>query len=144
MKNCLIIFSLLLIGLSSCEKQVEKERPEFIGYWSGGSYCEYGFIYLDISKKSKAYFYMLDYSNSRDYSSSGIARANDEKLIIGGVKYFTIIEYPHPIDTNVERKHIYNYSDGTSKIANWKMVLDGLYGSVDCYDGTRTYYMADY
>jgi hypothetical protein len=143
-KKSLIILSLLLAGLSSCKKQVEKDRPEFIGYWSGGSYAEYGYIYLDIGENSRAYFYMLDYENNHDYHSGGVARADDEKLTIGGTKYFTIIEYPHPIDTTVERKRIINHLDNSQKIANWKMVLDGLYRSTDCNVGEWTFYKADY
>jgi nucleoside-specific outer membrane channel protein Tsx len=56
MKKTLIIISLLLAGLSSCEKQVENDRPEFIGYWYGGSYREYGYIYLNINKKKQCIF----------------------------------------------------------------------------------------
>gem|GEM_PF-2535884 len=95
-------------------------------------------------KKSSAYFYMVDYSNNHEYHSGGIARADDNKLTIGGIKHFTIVEYPHPIDTNVERKSVINHVNGTAKIATWKMVLDGLHGSLDCNAGNRTYYKADY
>jgi hypothetical protein len=148
MKNSLIIFILLLVGLSSCKKQVENGSPEFIGYWSGGSYDGIGgYVYLDINKNSRAYFYCWDSENEHKYHSGGTARADDEKLTIGGTKYFTIIEYPHPIDTNVERHWINNWLGGTlnsTKLANWKMVLDGLNNSSSCYRGNRPYYMADY
>lgn len=143
MKHNLIIFSLLLAGLSSCKKQVENGRPEFMGYWSGGSYAEYGYIYLNVNENNHASFYMLDYENDHDYHSGGTARADNKKLTIGGVKYFTIVEYPHRIDTNVERKYVNNHLNSSYKIATWKMVIDGLHGSTNCNVGAWTYYKAD-
>jgi hypothetical protein len=143
MKKNLIILSLLLAGLSSCKKQVEKDRPEFIGYWSGGSYMEYGYMYIDIDENSKAHVYAYDYENEHEYNSRGTARVGDDKLKIGGIKYFKIIEYPHPIDTTVEKHDVINHLDNTCKLAIWKMVLDGLKSSSNLNVGQRTYYKAD-
>jgi hypothetical protein len=146
MKNSLIIISLLLAGLSSCKKQVENGSPEFIGYWSGGAYDSYGYgyMYLNINENSSAYMYIRDTENDHEYDNSGTARADDEKLTIGGTKYFKIIEYPHPIDTSVERWLMYNHIDNTWKLVNWKMVLDGLHGTTHSNVGNHSYYKADY
>jgi hypothetical protein len=146
MKNILIISIILLAGLSSCKKQVENGSPEFIGYWTGSPYGNYGYMYLNINKNSRAYMYIRDTENDHEYHNSGTARADDKKLTIGGTKYFKIIEYPHPIDTNVERHSVINYLDNSfsRKLANWKMVLDGLHGTSHSNLGERTFYKADY
>jgi hypothetical protein len=147
MKNSLIILSILLAGLSSCKKQVENGRPEFIGYWDGDPYYVYGYMYLNIKENSKAYMHIRDDSNDNDYHNSGTARADGEKLTIGGTKYFNIIEYPHHIDTTVERHYIINHLDNnynSPKLANWKMVLDGLHGTSHSNIGEHAFYKADY
>jgi hypothetical protein len=143
MKKSLIILSLLLAGLSSCKEQIEKDRPEFIGYWSGDSFNKIGYMYIDIDENSKANIYANDHENEHEYSWSGTARANDKKLTIGGVKYFKIIEYPHHIDTTIERYYVYNHLDNTDKLATWKMVLDGLKGSLNHVVGKSAYYKTD-
>ena len=146
MKNSLIISCLFLAVISSCKKRVENGAPEFIGYWSGGSYAEYGYMYLNIKENSTAYLYCYDYNNDHDFHNKGTARIDGEKLIVGGTKYFNIVEYPHPIDTNIERYIVINrlYGNFNMKLANWKMVLDGLHGSSHCNVGNHTYYKADY
>ncbi len=144
MKNYLIILFFLLIGLFSCKKKVERDNPEFIGYWSGGTFNEYGYVFLSINEKSRASFFISDYSNDHEYHSSGTARIVNNKLSLTPFTYFTIIEYPHKIDTNIERKYFTNFLTSRNKLANWKMVLNGLRGSSDCNVGNRTYYKADY
>jgi hypothetical protein len=140
----LAIFIISLVMLSACRKQVENGNTDFIGYWSGGTYNEYGYVYVHINENSKAYFHINDRENEHDYITKGTARADHEKLSIGGIKYFKIVQYPHPIDTNVERKLILNHVDNTWKVANWKMVLDGLHGTTHSNLGNHTYYKADY
>lgn len=143
MKKKLIILCLFLFGIFACKKQVENGRPEFIGYWSGGSNNEYGYVYIHIKENSKAYFHVTDPENDDDYLYKGNARADNGELTIGGSKHFTIVEYPHPIDTNAERKAIYNFVDNSTRLANWKMVLNGPESSNQNV-GKRTYYKADY
>jgi hypothetical protein len=143
MKEKLLIIFISILGLFACKKQVEEVSPEFIGYWSGGSYAEYGYMYIRINESSGAYVYALDYNNDHEYDSRGTARANDKKLTIGGIKYFKIIEYPHQIDTAVEKEYIFDHTDNTAKLANWKMVLDGLHNS-SINVGERTYYKSDF
>jgi hypothetical protein len=138
------IFILSLVILGSCRKQVENGNPEFIGYWSGGSINEYGRLYIEIDEDSKAYVYASDPENEHYYHSKGTARADYEKLTIGGTKYYKVIEYPHRIDTNVEKVQIVDHEHYIKKLANWKMVLDGLHGSSHCNVGTHKYYKADY
>ncbi|HNW99077.1 MAG TPA: hypothetical protein PKK00_11765 [Bacteroidales bacterium] len=144
MKNKLIILSLLFAGLLSCKKQIEKESPEFIGYWFVYPYHDYGYMYINIDKNSKAHVYSVDQENENEYNWRGTARANNKKLSIGGVRYFKIIEYPHRIDTTIEKYVVFNVYDNTRKLANWKMVLEGLKGSSNLNVGTKSYYKADY
>jgi len=145
MKYILIILSLLLAGLSSCKDKIEKARPEFIGCWFVDSHGSNGSsIHLSIDESSSAYFRVNDFDNYNDYHSRGEARANDNKLTIGGTKYFLIIEYPHPLDTTIEKNLVLDPDDNIYKIANWKMVLDGLHGSINCNVGECAFYKADY
>jgi len=144
MKTGLGIFCLILITTIGCRKQVEKDRPEFIGYWSGGSYMEYGWTYIKIESSSRAEVYAYDHENEHEYYRHGKARADDEKLTIGGIKYFKIIEYPHPLDTTIVKHYVINHLDNSYKLATWIMVLEGMKGFIGLDLGTRTYYKADY
>jgi len=143
MRFTIIVFSLFLLGLTSCKKLVIDERLEFVGYWDGGSYNEDGYMYIKINVGSMGRVFIADIAGNHIYDCVGLARANDKKLTIGGTKYFKIIEYPHRIDPNVEQVYVNNHINGTSKLATWKMILDGLKGSPNCNVGTRTYYLAD-
>jgi hypothetical protein len=122
MKNLFFVILILFI-FSACKKQVEKERPEFIGRW----HCEFlgNYINLKISEDSYATYEI--YYEGKTNSHQGIARANDNHLKIGRIIHFNILEYPHMIDTT--RSDIYVYttdSYNSAKKANWKMVISGL------------------
>lgn len=135
MKKILIIICVFIIVLPACKK-VEKKRSEFIGYWSS-DVPSYEDPYLDISENSYAY-YSFNCEGNKEYE--GIARANNNRLYIGSVNYFDIIEYPHEIDTAVE-----HHLSGASMIwANWKMVLKGLKPAMFHSGFEYTYYKADY
>jgi len=141
MKPKILIFCILIIAFSACKKQVEKERPEFIGDWYaciGG--CDY-FVILKINENSEA-SYMI-YWQGKDTNYYGVARANNKHFKIGRTKYFDIVEYPHKIDTVIEKKYVLN-TKGVLKLANWKMVLDGMKPSWLHVSGTYTYYKSDY
>ncbi len=148
MKENILIIIFFLISFSACKKQVDKDSPEFIGYWLSGSSSYGGYIFINIDKFSNTTFRIYDHENENEWDTRGKARANDKKLTIGGLTYFKIIEYPQRIDTNVEKINIYNFYDNSWswKLATWKMVLDGLHGSINSNKnvGKRTYYMADY
>ena len=140
----LVLVFILLIPFISCRKEVKDGRPEFIGYWSGGAFVESGYIYIIIHENDPSIFKAMDYENNHEYHAKGTARADDKKLTFGGVKFFDIIEYPHIIDTTVEQFYVHNHSDGTYKLANWEMVLDGPYNSINSNVHKHTYYKADY
>ncbi|HNW98840.1 MAG TPA: hypothetical protein PKK00_10565 [Bacteroidales bacterium] len=143
MKKRIYFIFIILITLFACKKQVDKERPEFIGLWhacvDGG--CTY-FVHLSIDEYSHAN-YMI-YWQGKDIEHGGIAKANDHFLKLKDVFYFKIIEYPHPIDTTIEKYYVYDYNDGKTKLANWKMILNGPKPSALYVSGKWTYYKADY
>jgi hypothetical protein len=132
---------LLLIVLTACKKEVAEDKSAFIGYWYGNIY-EDGIVTLDVSADSYAtYDVWLETDNHHQYE--GIARANDKHFKIGRTKYFDIIEYPHVIDTTIERIMV-PVHNGDRKLANWKMVLDGMKPGLFYADSKTAYYRADY
>jgi hypothetical protein len=141
MKEKIFILFIFLFLFSACKKQVDKDRPEFIGYWHAkiaDNYC----ARINISENSSAYYTIIWQDHETTYS--GTARANDNKLTIGRTKYFDIVEYPHHIDTAVEKEYVYTHDNKPIKLANWKMVLKGLQPDWLHVCGTWTYYKADY
>jgi hypothetical protein len=120
-----ILLFVFCISLFSCKKKVDENyRPEFIGKWDSSIPGEpYNHITLDITKDSQA-DYMI-YWEGNDHHHTGTARANDDHLKIGRVLYLKIVEYPHQIDTAVD-KHYVTSDNGTYKLANWKMTLNGI------------------
>jgi hypothetical protein len=139
-KKLLFIFISLFLFFA-CKKQVEKERPEFIGIWYADIPNTDGyFVRLTIDSNSNAdYFIYWDHDNHY----YGTARASDNHLKIGRFKFFKIVEYPHKIDTTIEKVLVYD--DNTYvKLANWKMILEGMKPGWLYADGTFTYYKADY
>jgi hypothetical protein len=133
---------IFLIVFSACQKVSEDKRPEFIGFWHskfGDSGCASIHIKSD---GSGAYCIRYDYEESKVYS--GTIRVNDKHIYIAGKDRFDIIEYPHMIDTTIERVYISNHFDNSYKIGNWKMVLYGLKPNALHICGEWTYYKADY
>ncbi|MFH2140833.1 MAG: hypothetical protein ABIJ97_00320 [Bacteroidota bacterium] len=118
-KNIGVFFFLLCI--LSCKKQVENERPEFIGTWEWN--CSDFYIDIIISEDSHAIYEETSYSGGTT-KVKGLARATDDKLKIGRFYHFNIIEYPHKVDTPNLLNRIY-----------WQMTLSeikpGLYLSGD-------------
>lgn len=140
MKTTLNIICLLLITLSSCKKEVAEEKSAFIGRWV--SYWDsYNYRILNVSADSYATYNIC--SDGVDGHYEGIARANDKHFKIGRTKYFDIIESPHKIDTSTERHLLPDFGEG-NKLANWKMVLDGMKPGLFYADNTVAYYRADY
>jgi hypothetical protein len=144
MKNILTISFFIILVLAGCKKQVEKERPEFIGYWYSDNGADFWYD-ITIDKDS----YAVYSSNSRIGSGGGgssihgIARANDKKLKIGRIFNFKIIEYPHKIDTTSSNVYIPIRTGSwsiTLKKANWEMTLKG----PKLHAGDGVYYKADY
>lgn len=143
-KHSILIFFLLIL-LLSCEKKVDDKRTEFLGDWHA-RINDYDCITLNIMKDQNCLGIYTVHSGGIDTYFSGTAKADKKHLKIGN-KHFDIIEYPHSIDTNVERVYVYNHkaNDLSTKLANWKMVLDGIKpSSEDTYTGEYTYYKADY
>lgn len=141
MKTNLILIGLLLLALSACKKEVAEEKNEFIGSWYATIFYD-GIVTLNVSEDSYAkYDVWIEPDNQHHYE--GIARANDKHFKIGRTKYFDIIEYPHMIDTSIERQLIPVFGEG-NKLANWKMVLDGMKPGLFYADAQIAYYRADY
>jgi len=139
MKEKLLIICIILLVLSACKKQVDKERPEFIGDWYAKIMGDY---FVNLSVDSNSFANYMIYWQGKDNTYSGQARANDQHFKIGRLKYFKIIEYPHKIDTTIEKMYV---PDGFSvKLANWKMILDGMKPAWLHVSGEYTYYKADY
>ncbi len=130
------IILLLILCSFSCKKRVEKTSAEFIGEWMCWAGSDW-YYYLDIDEDSKA-TYTEDSPYGGGASFSGVARANEDKLTIGGIHTFRIIQYPTKIDT-ADHEGAVGFPPNM-KIANWKMVLEG----PKLYLGSGTYYMADY
>lgn len=147
MKTKIIKLSLTVILLClcfiSCKKKVDDDyRPEFIGKWHSNIPREaYNYITLEITQDGQA-DYMI-YWEGNAHHHKGTARANDNHIKIGRILYLNIVEYPHQIDTAVDKHYVtagYGY-----KLANWKMTLNGI--KPDwllklCYK--TDYYKADY
>lgn len=141
MKATLTFICILLITISSCKKEVAEEKNEFIGSWYATIYYD-GIATLNISEDSYVtYNIWIEPDNHHKYE--GIARANDKHFKIGRTKYFDIIEYPHIIDTATERFLLPDLGEG-NKLANWKMVLDGMKPGLLYADGKYAFYKADY
>jgi hypothetical protein len=135
-----VIIILISISFLYCKKKVDKDRHEFIGYWYART-GEYNRIILDISEDSKSVC-TIRYEGY-EHRHTGTARANSKCLEINDILYFDIVEYPHNIDTSVEKVYVW-YVDNSSKLANWKMVLYGPKPNSLHESGTVTYYKADY
>jgi hypothetical protein len=142
MKEKILIIFIFLLLFSACKKQIEKERPEFIGRWYS-SIDHYYPVYLDIDENSYA-VYTVNWDGDNKNTFKGNARANDNTLNIGRLHYFKIIEYPKQIDTSIEKKCIYDEMTGKMKLANWKMILRGIHPSWFIPSGSWTYYKFDY
>mgnify|MGYP001297511496 CR=1 FL=1 len=138
-KKLLIILVLIFI-FSACKKQVEKDRNEFVGRWFAKIAGDY-FVDLKIDSNSNA-IYMIAWQGNATYYH-GSARASDRHFKIGRLKYFKIVEYPHKIDTTIEKIHVYDINDKW-KLATWKMKLDGMKPECLHVCGTWTYYKTDY
>lgn len=140
MKEKIFILFIFLFIFSACKKQVDKERLEFIGMWY--SQNDNHSIYFNISQDSHASYQVYEGMNNEGYS--GIARANDHHLKIGRIMKFEIIEYPHEIDTATDKHDLFDYI-GHHKLANWRMVLNGINPLfLNRYQGKLEYYKADY
>ncbi len=139
-KNVIVIF-ILLIFLLSCKKKVENGSPEFIGHWFTQSVVD---MHLDMDISESSYTIYSLYSSGHKTIYKGTARANAKHLKIGSTRYFDIIEYPHEIDTALEKHHIYDSENNTNKLANWKMVLDGIKPNDNQFCGIVEYYKAEY
>jgi hypothetical protein len=134
----IFITAVVLLFLFSCKKQVEKDRPEFIGYWTCNAGDDF-FFHIEIDSNSNAIYQENAYDGKRA-SIHGKSRATGKKLKIGRMHHFDIAEYPHEIDT-ASSVDVFTDSKGSSrKKANWKMTLDG----PALYMGTGSYYKADY
>jgi hypothetical protein len=143
MRTTLTIIFVFLLTLFSCKKQVEKERPEFIGNWQSSN-REYTYIDLDINENSEA-VYAIEVSVDSKYSKyKGIARATNRRLKIGRTKYFDIIEYPHLIDTTFDKHRVYDHKNHVTTLANWKMVLEGMKPSNLYLSDKYEFYKAEY
>lgn len=142
MKKNVFIILLFLLAICSCKQEVTEERPEFTGHWFA-SFGDNNVIHFDIDENSQASYQMTLEGYARK-KYTGTARANGQRLTIGGTRYFDIIEYPHMIDTSIEKYTIYDYENQRSIPANWMMVLDGMKPGLFYADGTWTFYKADY
>jgi hypothetical protein len=133
-----------LMTFSGCTKGGGEysQRPEFFGFWNAP--LEYdNWVDLNIDSSSFATYKIIWERNEHTYT--GNAKENDKYLKIHGSKYyFEIIEYPHTIDTTIEKHYVHSANYLSSKLANWKMILYGM--QPDCFHvcGTWTYYKADY
>lgn len=122
-----IVKLLILFCLLSCKKEVEIERPEFIGYWRTIDTNNDFWFDINIDNNSNAlYTEHSRIGGGAINTIHGIARANRNRLKIGRIYSFKIKEYPQKIDTT--SSNIYVYVDNTCtsmKKATWKMVLNG-------------------
>jgi hypothetical protein len=128
MKTKKLIFAIICIlsvTLSACKKEVSEVSPEFIGHWSSEHFGDGNFSILTIDENSNASYHLyFEGDASKEYN--GTARADDKHFKIGRTMYFDIIEYPHLIDTSVEKHVIYNQETNQYILANWKMMLEGM------------------
>jgi len=144
MKRRIIPYLLILIALWGCKKEVVKDRTEFIGRWHA-QINYYDCIMLYIYENGETHYCINWQGNETNYFEKK-TWANDKRLTFGN-KYFKIIEYPHQIDTNVERVFVFNHyaNDLSTKLANWKMTLKGVYPSTDnSFTDTYVFYKPDY
>jgi hypothetical protein len=140
MKEKFFVILIILIAFSACKKQVEKERPEFIGYWRCDYYSSDYKIILNIDSNSNA-TYSVTHESGQSNVETGKARANDFILNIGRFHKFRIAGYPHMIDTT-SSPIVYNEIDHTYKLASWKMTL--ISSQTLHLKGTFEFYKADY
>jgi len=144
MKRKIIIFFIILFALLSCKKEDVFDMPEFIGRWHS-QINGYDCIMLYIFENGATIYTLNWEGNETNYS--GKKTWVDEDKLTFGKKYFKIIEYPHKIDTNIERVYVFNHyaNDLSTKLANWKMVLKGIYpSSENSYTDTHVFYKPDY
>jgi len=143
MKTWQIVFCIILFSTLGCKKKIDDNyRPEFIGMWYSKNDNTDKRIYFSISKDSHADYSLYEGMNNVDYA--GIARASDHHLKIGRIMNLKIIEYPHQIDTTIEKHDLIDYI-GSHKLANWKMVLNGIFPLILFRDqGKLEYYKVDY
>jgi hypothetical protein len=136
-----ILFFFISFCLFSCKKEVEKERPEFIGFWYAKDDNSSDFSYgIEIDSNSNGEYIEYAYGGSNTMFH-GIARANDNRLKIGRTHGFKIINYPNRIDTANSNIFVFtNKNWGHPKKANWTMTLKGPL----LYLGDGVYYKADY
>ena len=135
---------LLCILMTSCKKKVDDDyRPEFIGKWYSHIPNEqYNFITLEITENGQADY--IIYWEGNDIHHKGTARANNNHLKIGRILYLKIVEYPHKIDTAVEKQYV-DGPNGFARLANWKMTLSGIKPDWLLLLSFKTdYYKADY
>jgi hypothetical protein len=125
MKATVIIVCISLCALTACKKEVSDGRSEFIGNWTSEIFREYNIAHLSIDENSNASFRMYYEGHDRK-EYTGKARANNKHFKIGRTRYFDIIEFPHRIDTTVEKYSYYDSFSGRKRIATWKMVLEGM------------------
>ncbi len=135
--SMLAFIGLSVFALFGCKKESATQRPEFIGYWRNP--FSYDFVFT-------IYIYQNGYGDYTELNKEGDrlhikgdARVTDEKLKIGCLHHFRIIEYPHKIDTTDSDIFTTTY-EGLRKKANWKMILEAPH----FYAGSSTYYKADY
>lgn len=136
-----IIFCLLLLTIFSCKKVGDDSSQEFIGYWHA-RLSDYDHVFINIDEKSFGFYTILWQGKEIHYS--GVIRVNDKHIYLGGLYSFDIIEYPHQIDTSIEREFVSNHNDFSPRLANWKMTLYGLKPAKFHVCGNWTYYKADY
>ena len=139
MKKTLMLTA-LLFSLFACKKKVDNERPEFCGSWTGHS--DHGSVAsLNISFSNSDTKYKVFISGtSGSITYKGHARANDKTLKLSRFNTFDIIEYPHKVDTNIEKLDHY---EGRIQ-PNWKMILRGLKPDLIHVTETFTFYKNDY
>jgi len=139
-----LLIKLLFISLGfclfSCKKKVDENyRPEFVGFWYLSD-DPYFYFSIKIGKDGYGVYQEIQYGLDTSASIKGYTKANDQKLKIGNLYHFTIIEYPHQIDTAISDTWIPNESFEHGVKANWKMVLKGPHS----YRGSGTYYKSHY
>ncbi len=139
MKPLLILILACVVSTVACKK-VNKNNTEFTGNWSPDVET-YNDPSLYISENSQA-VYTFNFEGQKEYK--GIARVCKNRLYIGDINYFEIIEYPYSIDTTIDRHYIWNNTIGRMMLANWKMVLYGLKPTSRHISFETTYYKIDY
>ncbi len=141
MKKIVLAIPILFLILFGCRKEVDKEYPEFVGYWVCTD--NYNAYYITIDGNSSATFdgYKAD---GTTIVAQGTARANKRSLKIKNHS-FRIEQYPQLIDTTSAQDKVYimtDYEQSHGIRANLKMTLKDI--SMSKNIGTNTFYKADY